>query len=142
MMIAIAHQAVGGGNPERAVGIFRQRVNGVVHKFRCVEFVEHGKAHAIETSQSAVTSDVQVALAGLRERANRALREALFSLPRLEAECPRARGKSMPSGARYASEASRLARLPRRHRPRFKVGMIMLYRRAADVRRCAHVWTR
>ncbi len=49
VMIPITHKAVGGGNPERAIGILRQAVDGIINSFRCVKLVKLREAEAIKT---------------------------------------------------------------------------------------------
>src|SRR3954463_1613982 len=47
-MVAITHQPIGGADPERAVSVFSERIDRVIHQFRCVVFIEHSETHSIK----------------------------------------------------------------------------------------------
>ena len=56
-MIAITHQPVGGADPQRAVLVFSERIDRVVHQFRCVVFIEHSEAHPIKPRHACPGAD-------------------------------------------------------------------------------------
>src|ERR1051325_1327993 len=81
MMVPIADQAVEGGNPKRAVAVFRQGVDRVILQFRRVGPVEDGEAHAIEAGQPKPGAEPQIAVASLLQTGDAILRQALIGGP-------------------------------------------------------------
>src|ERR1019366_8472763 len=71
-------------NPQRAPAVAKQFAYRPARQ--AVTHSEWHKPHAIETRQSVVIADPDVAVAGLRQRANGILRQSLLALPDLRRE--------------------------------------------------------
>ena len=87
LVIVPEQQAAGGADPQRALPIRCQRLDGIgtgVHGRRVAE-IEHGELHSIETRQPEERAQPEIAIAGLRDPLHAALRQAILDLPLREA---------------------------------------------------------